>query len=1102
MIHDVALLACILLGAGLLVVVAVMIIDILPEAMAQGPGDLDPNVNPRPPPSPPPSAPNPAGSLSAAAAAPPPSAAPLANNTAHPLQHGDQVSYSIAPDGRTATVQWESAPAARVQNASGDWVDYTLTIQPNGDARYESSQMNATVSKVECSVALDTGGEIHHALLYQMAGDFPGPWTLHERATAGECALAINAAKPQVNATWQGAGLTWTRVYDFGALSPDVEWTYRLSVDSAEGADMAYAFRTIMAGHPPARNGTVQAIGQSYDRASALDDSGPWGWGPYALDWKDEEHGATGGVDVIGPRTDDSVTLHRFHPSSNAGQIMADFTHGASVQQVGDVKTVDPVATVARIGVYQFGTRQTSENSCADWIGRNPSGGSVSVAPPGTHYQRVGSTNRGCNAMLYTHQLPTAVGASVENATYSFGMTRVSDLAFNVVYFADNLNPPRTTPRNDMRADAHAFWTALNAAVPATAAPVVATAPPILGFPTLPSDATGSNTRTATLAMTNSTILQALYGPGLHAGHLVSHAISWQSATGVNIWRNQLTINAVSDTPSLALNYTIPLQPIESIAVASVTTRPGSLGPLDGTPPYARLVLRVNQTGDLADALRPTGYTVEVRDPSIDNTWRRAAAYGIDRPVYTGATATFFASHTTDQWPDGTTALHGKGPFEWIVRPLYSTEFGSPNSNNLQGPWFNVPGRHALCGVAPSAPFNLTVAVGATGITAAWEEPRTAPSNECGPLTYSYRVSDGASARTHTASGLTARTFTATGFPAGDSLTVAVQATNEYGTSAAATWTGRTLESSHIQAANFAAVAVPMNEVSPSLKRERSGSAQFTWTIDPARPQTLPVGVLAPSEYEIYYLRADPDVPGDNYWQPLALGAAGSVYPPARPYELYYHWRTNQAGYWNVAGGFQPGETYRLKLEPHYTDSTVGTALYADFTGAQSRITGAAILPATDAEGHTINNLMNATINATIIADGAGALQDFGGFMWHAEWLQNSQPQSRVHAFTGHPSSLPATATAAPIDCAIPSAGKDAGVDPCVDLVGGDSIQDEVYHALIRAASGATVLPSAFTIFPVDAPCRISTPAPPWGQDIFAYNPPPTPRHPRTLSAN
>ena len=1063
---------------------AMFAVAVADAAFAQA---ADPNVNPSPlPPTPAPPAPSPLGDLSAGPPAPAP--APAAAAEPIPLQHGDIIAYTIAPDNRSATMHWQSTPHERLPGPNGTWADYRLEVMPHGDARYTSTALNATVLAAECAVRLDTGGEIHHALLWQTGGDFPGPWQRHERATAGECALAIHDTRPQVNATWEGGGIAWTRTYDFtsAAAAPAVEWTYHLAVTGAEGADRAYAFRTIMAGHPAMRNGTVQAIGSAYDRAGTLDESGPWAWGPYSIDWKDDEHRATGATTIIAPRTGDAVLLHRAHPAGNAGQIQTDFTHNAFVQQVGDIKTVDPVATVARTGAFDIRTQQSTVRTCADWIGRNPTGGEVHDILPHAS-TNVGSFSYNyCHVQLYTHSLPATVGARIHNATYTFDVEHTASApAYNVVYFGNNFAPPRLAPNAAMRADARSIWLALDAAaLPTTAAAVNIAAPPILGFPTIPSSTAVGARATATLSMENATILQALYGTPLQSGQTVAHVISWQSQAGVNIVRDARNIRVYTATPSLSLGYDVPLQPIESVAVASITTRPGSLSPVDGSPPYARLVLRVNQTGGLADALTPTAYTVQVKDPAVDNRWRLVGAYGAEPAVYTGATTTFYASHTTDAWPDTTFALHGRGPFEWRVAPLYSTEFANPNSNNVQGPWFAVPGDHALCGVAPSPPGNLTVQVGATGITATWSEPHSAPSAECGPLTYSYRVSDGASARTHSGSGLTARTFTATGFPAGDSLTVAVQATNEYGTSAAATWTGRTLTSAHVQAANFAVAPVAMNELSPTVKRERSGSALFTWTIDPARPATLPVGVLAPSEYEIYYLRQDADAPGDTYWQPLALGAAGAAYPPARPYEVYYHWRDNQAGYWNTPGGFQPGVSYRLKLEPHYTDSTVGQALYADYTGPASRITGALIEPTTNAAGYTLNNNMTARANLTLIADAAGNPVDAGGVEWAATWQQQSQPQATVIARTAT-----ASDTAATFTCTIPQSGKDANVDPCLYLVGGDAVQDETYTAYLRHAGGARYSTGDHAIFPVAAPCRISAPHPTNMEAAFVYGP-------------
>ena len=196
-----------------------------------------------------------------------------------PMQHGTQTSASVSEDGRTATLGWQSAPAARIPagDDSGAWVDYTLIQTRHGDVEYRSSQLNVTVLANECGLRFESGGEIRHALLAAWPDDLDGPgagaaWQVHERATAGECFLVIDPVKPAtVTATWKGAGLAWHREYAFGNLSaPAVKWTHTVDVHESEAADRAYAFRDILAGHPPARNGTVQPVGASYDRAAAL----------------------------------------------------------------------------------------------------------------------------------------------------------------------------------------------------------------------------------------------------------------------------------------------------------------------------------------------------------------------------------------------------------------------------------------------------------------------------------------------------------------------------------------------------------------------------------------------------------------------------------------------------------------------------------------------------------------------------------------------------------------------------------------------------------------------------------------------------------------
>ena len=1024
--------------------------------------------------------------------------------------HGDHV-IAAAPDGRSAAVQWESVPVPR-QEVNGTWAPYAIERTRSGAVEFKGGGLDLTFYRADCSVRTADLGRIYHSLL--TAPPSGGAWRVHD-ATYAECALAIDLAdpsRPRVVAERRSVpGLASEIIYDVriddaGGVVPagataELEWTYAVRPTSNDTAGHHYGFRTSLLGAPVAREGAaVSTYGAAFNRTAAIAANLTWEGMP--LDLKDDEHGATSGIILAAPMSELGNPLPRKHPHGGAPQIVIDFRDGrlAEPLRLGGTAFIDPALSIAAAETRTLTADGTaySRTTCYEGATGNTIG-QTAARLVGAYAPRAYE----CYARVTTHTLPDASDAAVvTGASLTYAREYLSQLRsvpaideITWVYFGID-STITTQPRSWAQSSVSSgIWDGLAGAVrPSGAAlnstslpptsPVNSLAPPILASATPPAAPSIGGADVSQTLTADPAAARYYLTSHLRTGGSVASAFAW-TLDGVSIDASQARMISMGRAaPTLAVNYSIALQPIDGFEVGQADTRPSSLAADDGAPPYQALTITVDQSDPAA--VVPTGLTFNVREVGAAE-WLLANSYPDEDAIVLNATGqrTQYADSTVDAWPDGGHALHGRGPFEWRARALYSV-YGS---NDVQGPWVAPeappPGGHYLC-AAPVAPggLNATVVYGHS-LNFTWSEPANAPAVHCGPVTYNFWLFDfDHGARQVVRTGLTETHFTTGAFGAADRLRVLLTASNAHGTGTAATWEGTApVPHRHVPIGSVTAEPVRLAAgPNPDLIREAGGAVRVAWSLNetnavPADPR--------PTAYTLAYLRtATSD--GVPVWEVVAVAGGAAVR------EVSYNYTAADASKWAVAGGFLPGEDYRLRLLPEYADGWRGVARVIDYEGPRDRIASSAMAAAVNASsGHTISDVLNLTSTVIDVIHPAGVTYDrldAVGIQWRGEWLSEG---STNFAEDWAAAAFPQTSA---IKSCVPT---DKDGDPCLFLRDGvASISARAVSAFLYAdgsgpPAGRRISGTEYDLLDLFSPCAASVPAPTGLTLAFRYAPSP-----------
>ena len=448
---------------------------------------------------------------------------------------------------------------------------------------------------------------------------------------------------------------------------------------------------------------------------------------------------------------------------------------------------------------------------------------------------------------------------------------------------------------------------------------------------------------------------------------------------------------------------------------------------------------------------------------------------------------------TLDPWPDGGHNLHGRGPFEWQARLLYS----HAGDNDLAGPWVAANNTAvALCGAAPGPVLNLAAArfsETSPALRFTWDPPRAAPPDQCGPLNYNLRAIDEGQTVQYLRVANFAHTAYAHTFPAFDRVRFYVQANSTYGTSAEVEVSAVSPAHGHRQVLSFTTgpLSAGTDPRNPAIHRETAGSVSFAWTLN--ETATTDPGILAPDRFVISYLRTSPSDGGLPTWQTL------NIWPPdARAGLFNYSAATPNERlrlFGAAGGGFLPQVAYNLSLRPEYSDGFYGPTLYAPFAGPIDRITASTVAQEYNAtSGHTLSNVLRASASVIDMIEAPSVTYDIpaaDGIQWTARYTEVDSDLNRVDRTIDAWASAAFPNTTAIIDCAPDSKGD----DPCEFLranrpdISARSITAYLYEGANPVTGRLDY--AEYDVQNLPTPCVIEIPAPTSASLTFEFLPGP-----------